>query len=81
MKKVFEDEFSEKYMEPTKNRMELLNQMAYLSKKILEDVWKVEYMYREEPLDENDSGWYFLAGNEDDEYLNNYKNCVLVMCS
>lgn len=38
-------------------------------------------MYREEPLDENDSGWYFLAGNEDDEYLNNYKNCVLVMCS
>ena len=69
---------TEQYMEPTKNRMKLLNQTAYLSKKILEESWKVGYMYRAEPVNENDSGWSFLAGNEDDEYYNDYKNIALV---
>lgn len=69
---------SEQYMKPTKNRMNLLNKMAYLSKKVSEDGWKVGYMCREETMNENDSGWQFLAGNEDDKYLNNNKNCLLV---
>ena len=69
---------SEQYMKPTKNRMNLLNKMAYLSKKVSEDGWKVGYMCREEAMNENDSGWQFLAGNEDDKYLNNNKNCLLV---
>lgn len=69
---------SEQYMKPTKNRMNLLNKMVYLSKKVSEDGWKVGYMCREEAMNENDSGWQFLAGNEDDKYLNNNKNCLLV---
>jgi len=69
---------SEQYMKPTKNRMNLLNKMAYLSKKVSEDGWKVGYMCREEAMNENDSGWQFLAGNEDDKYLDNNKNCLLV---
>lgn len=30
---------------------------------------KVGYMYREKPDYEADSGWRFLSGDEDDEYL------------
>ena len=76
--KITEFKDSEKYMEPTKNRMKLLNQTAYLSKKILKEDWKVGYMRRDKPVNENDSGWSFCAGNEDDEYYNDYKNIVLV---
>lgn len=48
--KITEFQESEKYMEPTKNRMKLLNQMAYLSKKVLEEGWKVGFMCRDEAL-------------------------------
>ena len=46
------------------------------SDRITKDGFKVGYMYREEP-DEGkpDSGWRFMAGNEDDEYINNPDNC------
>ena len=45
------------------------------SDKITKDGFKVGYMYREKP-DEGrpDSGWRFMAGNEDDEYMNNPDN-------
>ena len=45
------------------------------SDKITKDGFKVGYMYRETP-DEGrpDSGWRFMAGNEDDEYNNNPDN-------
>ena len=76
--KITEFQESEKYMEPTKNRMKLLNQMAYLSKKVLEEGWKVGFMCRDEAMNENDSGWSFMAGNEDDEYVADYKNIALV---
>ena len=76
--KITEFKDSEKYMEPTKNRMKLFNQTAYLSKKILKEDWKVGYMCRDKPVNENDSGWSFCAGNEDDEYYNDYKNIALV---
>ena len=46
-----------------------------VSDKITKDGFKVGYMYREKPIKKNpDSGWVFLAGNEDDEYLNNPNN-------
>lgn len=76
--KITEFQNSKQYMEPTINRMNLLNKMAYLSKKVSEEGWKVGYMCRDEAMNENDSGWQFLAGNEDDEYLNDYKNIALV---
>ena len=46
-----------------------------VSDKITKEGFKVGYMYREQP-DEGkpDSGWRFLAGDEDDEYINNPKN-------
>ncbi len=34
----------------------------------------VGYAYREEPEDDADSGWRFLAGNESDAYIDNTKN-------
>lgn len=45
------------------------------SDKITKEGYKVGYMYREQP-DEGkpDSGWRFMAGNEDDEYINDSKN-------
>lgn len=48
---------------------------CFVSDKITKEGFKVGYMYREQP-DEGipDSGWRFMAGNEDDEYINNPNN-------
>ena len=35
---------------------------------------KINFMYREKPHNENDSGWKFFSGYEDDEYINDSKN-------
>jgi hypothetical protein len=40
------------------------------SDRITVDGQQVGYMYRENPDREDDSGWRFLAGDEDDEYMN-----------
>lgn len=46
-----------------------------VSDKITKDGFKVGYMVREEPNEGRpDSGWRFMAGNEDDEYMNNSNN-------
>lgn len=43
-----------------------------VSDKITKEGFKVGYMYRERPSnDKPDSGWRFMAGNEDNEYMNN----------
>lgn len=42
--------------------------------RIMVDGEKVGYMYRENPDFEGDSGWRFMAGDEEDEYMNNHKN-------
>ncbi|GAA4454286.1 DUF2185 domain-containing protein [Rurimicrobium arvi] len=34
----------------------------------------VGYMYREEPVEEYDSGWRFFSGQEDDNYVDNPDN-------
>ena len=34
----------------------------------------VRFMYREDPIGQNDSGWRFLAGTESDAYMENAKN-------
>lgn len=48
------------------------------SDKITKEGFKVGYMYREQPdQGKPDSGWRFLAGTEDDEYLNNPDNLHL----
>lgn len=46
-----------------------------VSDKITKEGYKVGYMYRENPTEGNpDSGWRFLAGNEDEDYMNNAIN-------
>ena len=35
-------------------------------------------MVREEAEREEDSGWSFMAGNEDDEFIEDYKNIKLL---
>ena len=65
-------------MIPTKDKANLLDKKAYLSKKVLDENWKVGFMYRDELLNEQDSGWSFMAGNEDDEYNSNSQNIALV---
>ena len=48
---------------------------CFASDKITKEGYKIGYMYREQPDDgKPDSGWRFLAGNEDDGYINNPDN-------
>ncbi len=54
--------------------MSLLGKLAYVSKKITEEGWKVGYMFREDPEDDEDSGWRFFAGDEDDDYTRDANN-------
>lgn len=61
-----------------KARKALLGQFAYVSKKIMEEGWKIGYMCRDEAVREGDSGWSFMAGNEDYEYMEDYHNIQLM---
>ncbi|MDE7294330.1 MAG: DUF2185 domain-containing protein [Oscillospiraceae bacterium] len=46
-----------------------------VSDKITKEGFKVGYMYREQPdSGRPDSGWRFLAGNEDDDYMDDPNN-------
>lgn len=45
-----------------------------VSDKISVDGCRVGYMHRGEPLNEQDSGWAFLEGNESEEYKENWAN-------
>ncbi|MBI5126520.1 MAG: DUF2185 domain-containing protein [Candidatus Taylorbacteria bacterium] len=38
---------------------------------------KVGYMYRQNPRDKGDSGWFFLSGSESQEYLDNPNNLAI----
>lgn len=40
------------------------------SDKIVVDGEQVGFMFREPPLEANDSGWRFLAGSETEDYIN-----------
>lgn len=42
--------------------------------KITVDGELVDYMFRDEPNNDLDSGWQFLSGTEDQEYLDNANN-------
>lgn len=69
---------TKEYLEPTIKRMDILNNKTVLvSKKILDENYKVGYMVREEPYNDNDSGWLFMAGNEDEDYSNDSNNYKL----
>lgn len=62
-----------------KNRMNICKLFAVVSKRIVEDGWRVGYMERNDSRGrENDSGWFFAAGNEDNEYLSRRENLLLL---
>ena len=42
--------------------------------KITVDGQRVRFMYREEPQEEVDSGWRFMAGDESEEYMDDPAN-------
>jgi len=80
---ITDDELNEfigrqKHYAVTKNRMNICNLAAVVSKKIIEEGWKVGYMERNKPHDKDDSGWFFAFGNEDDKYLSDSKNLSLI---
>jgi hypothetical protein len=50
---------------------------CYASDKITVDGEKVGFMYRETPYEKEDSGWRFLSGTEDDEYIDDPKNSFI----
>lgn len=80
---ISDDELNEfisrqKHYAVTKNRMNICNLSAVVSKKIIEEGWKVGYMERNKPHDKDDSGWFFASGNEDDKYLSDSKNLGLI---
>ena len=50
---------------------------CYATDKITVDGMKVGYMYREEPENEMHSGWFFLSGTEDQEYVDNPNNIMM----
>ena len=74
---IIEYKSHEKYYEKMRMRKEMLGLGAYVSKKIIEEDWKVGYMSRDEAMHEGDSGWAFMARNEDDDYVNDYRNIAL----
>ncbi len=58
------------------NIKDLVHGMGYsiCSNKITVEGMKVGFMYREESLDDEDSGWRFLSGTEDQDYADNPDN-------
>lgn len=49
-----------------------------VTNKITVEGMKVGFMYREESDDEDDSGWRFLSGTEDDDYMDDPENMMMV---
>ncbi|MBO5349603.1 MAG: DUF2185 domain-containing protein [Clostridia bacterium] len=60
---------------------EIMEKTAIISNKILEDGWKVSYFYRDEPSNDVDSGWCFMAGNETQEYADDASNFKIIYIS
>ncbi len=56
---------------------EEVKKYAYISKRALETD-HIGYCYRDYPETNIDSGWRFLYGDEDEDYLDNPANCEAV---
>ena len=72
----------------TDQRIELMARMrlrwttsALVSRKIVDDGLPVRFLYRQEPDNEQDSGWRMFSGFEDEVYVDNPQNIALVQLS
>ncbi len=54
---------------------------CFVSRKILDEGWKIGYFFKDEPVSDQDSGWCFMAGNEDEEYNDDIKNIAILQLS
>lgn len=59
-----------------KNNMEKFGYVL-ATKMLTENRRKVRFMYHEAPDSDQDSGWRFFCGDEDDEYVNNPDNIAV----
>lgn len=55
------------------NNLDAIDKFCIVSNRVLNSKI-VGYLYREEPIDSDDSGWRILTGDESDEYLDNEDN-------
>lgn len=76
--KIDEFQKEKKYFDKIRAQKEVLNLKALVSERIIKEGYKVGYMIRCNPHDAMDSGWQFLAGDEDDAYLNDVKKIELL---
>jgi hypothetical protein len=60
------------------NLVERYIKRCFVTKRVLDDGQRVGYLYREDPDEENDSGWRITANDESDDYMSNSKNLAYV---
>jgi len=55
---------------------ELIEHFGFViaTKRLVDNRLKVRFMYRDQPFNNQDSGWRFSAGDETDEYVNDPEN-------
>lgn len=68
---------NKKYYIPMIERRKLWDMTAIVSAKVRAEGWKIGYGVRGEPTREGDSGWFFGAGSETDDYVNDANNLEL----
>lgn len=51
---------------------------AIVSNLVAKENASIDWLYREEPDDETDSGWRMFHGNETEEYMNSPENFSVV---
>ena len=51
---------------------------CFVTRRVLDDGCPVGYVYREEPDDEEDSGWRLTANDESDDYMDDAENLAYV---
>ena len=60
------------------NLVERYIKRCFVTRRVLDDGERVGYLYREEPDEENDSGWRITANDETEEYMADSKNLAYV---
>ncbi|MEW9899664.1 DUF2185 domain-containing protein [Chitinivorax sp. PXF-14] len=60
------------------NIVERYIKRCFVTNRVLNEGYKVGYLYREEPDEEKDSGWRITSNTESDEYTDNTENVAYV---
>ena len=53
-----------------------LKKICYVTKDLVDHTKKVKYMYRGKPDNDDDSGWRFFSGDEEQTYVDNPANTL-----